>query len=103
MRARRRNIDVDAADSSHLGLTIFERGDTLAFYHAFDRHQHLHAMADRKDRFTCIVEVFDDLLHVLIDTDIFGTTPTRDIDGVVIFGPHVCKSRVEGLEMPWLF
>ena len=41
-------------------------------------------MADREDRLVVLMEVAKDLLHPLVDADIFRASSAGDIDGVIV-------------------
>ena len=89
------NIDVDAAGQRHFRLAILKRGDLAAAHDAVDRDQDLHAMADGEDRLAGFVEVPDDRLHALVDTNIFRAAAAGAVHGVIVLRPDLRKRLVD--------
>ncbi len=84
MGAGRRHVDIGPAHRGHFRLAILERRDFLAADRLGHRHQNLHAVADGEDRLVGLVEMPEDLLHPLVDADVFRSASAGDVDGVII-------------------
>src|SRR5271157_848086 len=75
--AGRLDVDVGPAGEPHLRFAILQGRDSLSFHDAIDGYEHLHAVANREDGLTGLVEVADDILNARVNADIFRPASSR--------------------------
>src|SRR5579863_3693467 len=96
------DVDIDSARKTHFRFAILQRRNAPPFHRAVHGDQHLDAMADRENWLPGLVEVAHNILHALVDPNVFRAAPARDIDRVVFLWLDLGESLVEPVKVPGL-
>jgi len=87
---------------SHVGEDRRVGGASAILQDAGSR-QELGAMADGRDRLTCLEEVPDDSQHVFVQPQVLRRSSAWDYQRVVILGNDGRECCIQRESMPWLF